>query len=238
MDKNKEARDIIFDLIRSKSGLKQDVCSNAMLNFKLLKNVLKEIGDDLRDRMDGLDDRVFIEYKDTGEYEAQLRIAGDVLIFHLHTNVFQFDQGHSVWRTSYIKENENRSYCGIISVYNFLNDSFKYNRLNDLGYMIARIFVNSENHFMVEGKRQLGFLYNDLMNSVLDRDTMRNIVESTVLYTLDFDLLVPPYDAVKQVSLIEIQQLSDNLKLRTGKRLGFRFKADTDEIETPPPGVE
>ena len=103
--------------------------------------------------------------------------------------------------------------------------------MNDSGYMIGRVFVNAENHFMVEGKRQMGFLYNDIINSVIDKDKMKAIIQSAVLYTLDFDLFIPPYDKVKEVSVFEIQQLSDKLKLKTAKRLGFQFTADSDSIE-------
>ncbi len=228
---DKESQDLIHKTICEKSVLKQDVYNNIKLNFKILKQVLKEIGDDLRDRMKGVDERVIVEYRDKGEHEAHLRIAGDILIFHMHTNVFKFDGANSLWRTSYLKENGNRGFCGVINVYNFLNDSFKYNRVNDSGYMIARIFINGENHFLVEGKRQLGFLYNDFINSVIDKDKMKAIIQSTILYSLDFDLYVPPYDQVKEVSVFEMQKLSDNMQLKTAKRLGFKFKADSDNPE-------
>jgi len=231
MMNEKEAQELIFNTVKDKSVLKQDVFNNIILNFKVLKQVLKEIGDDLSSRMEGIDERVIVEYKDTGEFEAQLRVAGDVLVFHMHTNVFKFDSQNSLWNTSYFKENGNRGYCGVINIYNFLNDSIKYSRVNDSGYMIGRLFVNTENHFMVEGKRQMGFLYNDIINSVIDKDKMKAIIQSAILYTLDFDLLIPPYDQVKEVSVFEIQQLSDNLKLKTAKRLGFKFKADSDSIE-------
>jgi hypothetical protein len=227
----KATQELIFHTVKDKSVLKQDVFNNIILNFKILKQVLKEIGDDLSARIESVDERVIIEYKDTGEFEAQLRVAGDVLVFHMHTNVFKFDSQNSLWNTSYFKENENRGYCGLINIYNFLNDSIKYNRVNDSGYMIGRLFVNAENHFMVEGKRQMGFLYNDIINSVIDKEKMKAIIQSAVLYTLDFDLFIPPYDEVKEVSVFEIQQLSDKLKLKTAKRLGFQFKADSDSIE-------
>ena len=227
----KATQELIFNTVKDKSVLKQDVFNNIILNFKILKQVLKEIGDDLSSRIESVDERVIIEYKDTGEFEAQLRVAGDVLVFHMHTNVFKFDSQNSLWNTSYFKENGNRGYCGLINVYNFLNDSIKYNRVNDSGYMIARLFVNAENHFMVEGKRQMGFLYNDIINSVIDKEKMKAIIQSAVLYTLDFDLFIPPYDEVKEVSVLEIQQLSDKLKMKTAKRLGFQFKADSDSIE-------
>ena len=231
MMNEKAAQELIFNTVKDKSVLKQDVFNNIILNFKILKQVLKEIGDDLSSRVESVDERVIVEYKDTGEFEAQLRVAGDVLVFHMHTNVFKFDSQNSLWNTSYFKENGNRGYCGLINIYNFLNDSIKYNRVNDSGYMIGRVFVNAENHFMVEGKRQMGFLYNDIINSVIDKDKMKAIIQSAVLYTLDFDLFIPPYDKVKEVSVFEIQQLSDKLKLKTAKRLGFQFTADSDSIE-------
>ena len=223
-------QDLLFNLIKDKGVLKQDVFSNIILNFKVLKNVLKEIGDDLSDRMSNLDDRVIIEYKDSGEFEAQLRVAGDLMIFQMHSNVFKFNLENSLWKSSYLSENPNRGYCGLINVYNFLNDSFKYNRSNDLGYLIGRIFINHENHFMVQGKRQLGFSYNDFFNAVIDKEKLKSIVQSTILYSLDFDLLVPSYDLVNQVSVNQVKQIGDDLKLRTAKRLGFVFKNNNDEI--------
>ena len=223
-------QDLIFNLIKDKGVLKQDVFSNIILNFKILKGVLKEIGDDLEDKMSKVDDRVIIEYKDSGEFEAQLRVAGDLLIFQMHSNVFKFSLENSLWKTSYLSENQNRGFCGLINVYNFLNDSFKYNRSNDLGYLIGRLFINHENHFMVQGKRQLGFLYNDFINATIDKEKLKSIVQSAILYSVDFDLLVPSYDLVNQVSVNQVRQVGDDLKMRTAKRLGFVFQNNNDEI--------
>ena len=223
-------QDLLFNLIKDKGVLKQDVFSNIILNFKVLKSVLKEIGDDLSDRMSNVDERVIIEYKDSGEFEAQLRVAGDLLVFQMHSNVFKFNLENSLWKSSYLSENPNRGFCGLINVYNFLNDSFKYNRSNDLGYLIGRLFINHENHFMVQGKRQLGFLYNDFINSIIGKEKLKSIVQSAILYSLDFDLLVPSYDLVNQVSVSQVKQVGDDLKLRTAKRLGFVFQNNNDEI--------
>ena len=85
-----------------------------------------------------------LEYIDRGKFDAEMRMAGDVLFFSMHSNIFEFDRDHSVWKLSYVEEDKMRSYCGIINVYNFLSDSFKYNRFDDLGYLIGRIFVNKD----------------------------------------------------------------------------------------------
>ena len=228
---HKESQELMFNLVKEKSVLKQDVFNNIILNFKVLKQVLKEVCDDLSTRISKVDERVIIEYKETGEFEAKVRVAGDLLIFQMHTNVFKFDRENSLWKTTYLSENDNRGYCGIINIYNFLNDSFKYNRYNDLGYLVGRIFINHENHFMVEGKRQLGFLYNDFVNHILDKDKLKSIIQSAIIYCLDFDLLVPNYDIIKEVSVREINQRIDDSRIKTGKRLGFVFNSNSDSVE-------
>ena len=47
-------------------------------------------------------------------------------------------------------------------------------------------------------------------------------------FAVDFDLVTPPYNKVSVVSVNEMQTISSNSKLKTGKRLGFKFQADSD----------
>jgi hypothetical protein len=133
-----------------------------------------------------------------------------------------------VMKSSYIKEDKTRSYCGVIHIFNFLADSFKYNRINDLGYCIGRIFVNHENHYFTEGKREIGLLQNNFAGNVLDQKAIQAIMLTAIQYTLNFDLLVPPYDKIKEVTVSEMQTTLDAMSISTGKRLGFRFQADVE----------
>ena len=160
----------------------------------------------------------------------ELHFGGVILLFMMHTNIFEFSREHEVMKTPYIRENKSRSYCGVINIYNFLADSFKYNRVNDLGYLIGRVFINKELHYFIEGKREIGFLYQNFATSVIDETSIRAIIESSIGYTLNFDLLTPPFDAVKEVTVFDMQTTSDYMKLRTGKRLGFKFQGDHEEI--------
>lgn len=218
----------ILRILKEKASLKQDVFYTNIALFRQLREVVKQFAAELKPQAQEIDKRLIVDFHEKSEFEFELRVAGDVLIFSMHTNVFEFDTSHPMWKTSYVRDNESRSYCGMINIHNFLADSFKYNRTNDLGYLVARIFVNHENHFFVEGKRQLGFLYNDFPNSVIDQAQLRNIVESAVLYCLGFDLFTPPFDEVKVVSLAQALETSSMMSLKTGKRLGFRFHADND----------
>lgn len=224
------ARQLIIKILKEKAVLKQEIFSKTKDVFKLLKECLAEINKDLVTQVNTDGTKLYFNYQEKGDFEAIIAFAGDTLIFHMHTNVFNFDRSHSIWKTTYVKEDERRAYCGVINIYNFLTDSFRYNREQDLGYLIARIFVNHELHYFVEGKRQLGFLYNDFANAVIDKEALTKIVESSILYSLDFDLLTPSYDQVKQVSMMEIFANSEMLQLKTGKRMGFRFQADNDDL--------
>jgi hypothetical protein len=215
--------ELIVKTISEKSVLKRNVYENTKQHFSELKFLLKEITDDLKSKIKNVDARLQIDYVDKGAYECQIVIAGDILIFHMHTNVFQFDESNPLWKTSYLKDEPDRGYCGIINIYNFLADSFRLNRMNDLGYMIARIFINNEDHFLVQGKRQLGYLYNDFVNAKFEKTSLKAIIESSVLTALDFDLYTPPFNMIKEVTVMEMQELSNNLSLTTGKRLGFKF---------------
>lgn len=168
------------------------------------------------------------QFTDRGDFEFEIRFAEDILIFSLHSDVFEFSRDHQIMKTPYIKEDPERSYCGIIHIYNFLADSFDYQRDNDLGYLIGRIFINKEKHFLIEGKREIGMIHNNFTNSLINIDNIQNIIESAIEYTCNFDLLTPSYDEVKVVSVGEIRNSFNKKSMVTAKRLGFRFQADTD----------
>ncbi|MDI3526884.1 MAG: hypothetical protein PWR03_1067 [Tenuifilum sp.] len=223
---NIDTKEKIKQLLTEKAVVKQQIYDNTLEVFNLIKEVLKEIEIDYNSQLKGVDKRVRLVYTDRGKYEAELKVASDLLIFSMHSNVFEFDRDHNIWKLSYVKDNVLNSYCGIINIYNFLADSFKYNRLEDLGYLIGRIFVNREFHYFVEGKRQMGFLYNNFGTALIDKQSLRRIIETAITYALEFDLLVPPYDVVKIASVVQLNTKIENAKLQTGKRLGFRFNSD------------
>ena len=113
-----------------------------------------------------------------------------------------------------------------------MSDSFKYKRINDSGYLVGRIFVNFENHYFVEGKKEIAMLVNNFTKNEFDKDKANEIVESAVQYSIDFDLLIPPYDIVKEVLVLDILQSElQGSSMKTAKRMGFRFQADKDIFE-------
>lgn len=222
-------RDEIVGLLKQKAVMKQDVYKNTLATFDLLKQVIQEISTDLKEHVQDMDKRIGIDGNYANSYSAQIKVAGDLLEFYMHTNVFEFDRSHPMYKTSYIRRDENNSYCGIINVYNFLADSFKYNRANDLGYLICRIFINREMKFFVETKTQMGYKYNTFSQEPITKDNITEIVQDLILYAIKFDLFTPPFDSVREVSVNEIQEKMSSMNLRIGKRLGYGASASMDD---------
>lgn len=223
---NDPLRDNILQALRGKALEKQRIYDNTFEIFQLVKEVLHELANEMNEELQGVDKRVKLEYRDRGHYEAEIRVAGDILVFSMHSNVFQFDRSHIIWKTPYARQNEMNTYCGMINIYNFLTDSFRLNRLDDLGYLVGRIFINRDNRYFVEGKRQMSFTCHSFGSKAIDKNSVRQIAETAIQYSLSFDLLVPPYDAAKIVSVGQINNKIEDSKIQTGKRLGFQFNSD------------
>ncbi len=227
MDRNISNTDLFKNLVE-KSSLKLDVFDKTLQTLRLFKQVIEQLNIEYGKEGPNFFNGRSIEFsnKYRSDFEIELQFGGDILLFLMHTNIFEFSRDHEVRRTSYIRTDQSRSYSGVINIYNFLADSFKYNRVNDIGYLIGRIFINKDNHYFIEGKRELGFLYNDFGQNEMSSDAALTIVKAAILYTINFDLLTPPYEEVKIVSVNNIQNTIDEMSLRTGKRIGFQFNPD------------
>lgn len=217
----------ILETIVRKSTLKQKVFDSTFWAFNQLKETLLEMASEMDDELDGkLDRRVRLEYRDRGKFEAQLQIANDLLIFQMHTDVFEFDDAHPIWKTPYVQVDRENSYCGVVNIYNFLSDSFKFNRNADEGYLIGRLFINRDRRYFVEGKGQTTLRAADFGKDEIDHDALIAILESAIAFSLDFDLLLPPYEENKRVTVDQFNTKMDNSKFVTGKRLGYEFNVE------------
>ncbi len=232
MNGNKKNSDAIYNLLVEKATLKQKIFDNTLEAFKWVKQIAQELETEFNDKLREHDQRILLRYKNVGIFQSELKVAGDMLIFYMHSNVFQFDRDHRIWKTKYVKQDYFASYVGIISIYDFLADSFRYGRNEDMGYLIARVFINKDNNFFVEGKRQRAYLDEDFQDRKVTKERLRDVIESAILYALQFDLLVPPYDTVK-VATVEQMLEARKIGVPTGKRVGFSFR--TDDIDLPGP---
>ncbi len=226
--KNNSPHQKLFKEVIEKSAMKQEVFKATQEAFGLFKTISEQLTDEYVKTAKKLkaEHDIPFEMEEHGTFEFSLKFGGDILFFLMHSNIFEIPRDHNVMRSTYIKESKDRSYCGIIHIYNFLSDSFKYDRKNDLGYLIGRILVNKEQHYFIEGKSELGFLYKNFRNSMITPESVDKIITAAIRYTIGFDLLTPPYDQVKLVSVDEMKNTLDTMAFKTGKRLGFKFYPD------------
>ncbi len=220
----------IVSSLKEKSTHKLAVLEEAKKQFNVMKEEAKKLADELCDEMDCVEG-VEVSYSSKGEFQFELRFGDDILVFFLHNDVFDFEKSDSVWKRSYVEEDRMRAFCGMISVFNFLKTSFEMKRNEDIGYLISRIFINRDAHYFVEGKRQLGFLYNDFGTDVIDSEAMRSILMTAILYCQEFDLLTPPFRSMGEIQVGRMMDIANRMDIKTGKRLGFQFSWDSDSPE-------
>jgi hypothetical protein len=220
--------DKIKQLLVEKSAIKQLVFKNTKEVFANLKITVKNLSEQLANDIHDKAENVQVKYYEKNEFEIHLKFSGDTLVFMMHTNVFDFENGHYIRQLPYIKEDPMRSFCGMIQIYNFLADSLKYNREGDIGYLVGRIFINKDNNFFIEGKRPLSFMFSDLSANQINAEKLDQIVAEAMHYCLNFDLLAPPLEGFSYITLEQKNLMAHSSGMPTGKRLGFINQADSD----------
>lgn len=209
--------------IHQKTQLLNTVLDNTKNAFELMRHSAKDILDYMHKEYP----KEFV-FTNKNEREFEIRFGSDILVFIMHTNVFEFSRYHEVMKTPYVTQDKERSFCGMINIYNFLTDSFDYDRDFDLGYLIGRVFINKENHYFIEGKREVGMLYSNFNTAIINEDSVESIIKSSMEYANNFDLLTPPFDEVKAITVGEIKSTVASRNNITAKRLGFEFQQDKE----------
>jgi hypothetical protein len=211
----------IFQLVRDKGITSIEVFNKTKIVFENIKGILQEMEKDLKKKMSAVDPRVAVEYDDKGRLEVHFKVANDVLVFFMHTNVFTFDESHYVYKSSYLKEDPLRAFCGMIYVYNFLTDSIRYHRTSDRGVLVARLFVNKDNHFVVDGKKSLASLFNDINNDEVTDEKLNRLIRAILIQVLENDLNVPTFDTTLVTTLQDLEDANSQTGFNTGKQFGF-----------------
>jgi hypothetical protein len=208
-------------LLESKSTAKQITYKNLLLAFDQLKKESRRISEELQKRAHPGDEDVTVYFKEINEHEFHVKLAGDLLVFVLHTNVVTLDGEHPVMQDPYIQQNEVNRYFGQIMIYNFMADSLKFNRVNDPGYLLARLLLNHDNRFLVEGEGQLGSDYAGISSAPITNTDLDNIVKLSLTIAIEIDLMAPPFPQVRFITLH--QKMEKTQELGAGQKIGFRM---------------
>jgi len=212
--------EIIFEGLKQKSTTKQEIYRNTKDTFDRLRVVASDIVHHLSKKITAVDSSIIIEYRNINDFEFQIKFSGDLLIFVMHSNVITFPEDNELMNSSYVEEDFRRRFFGHIMAYNFMADSIKYSRMTDPGYLLARFLVNVENHFYLEGVTQLDLPYTDIAENIIDDNALRLFIESTMIASVNNDLLAPDLDDIKRIT---VKQKMENQQVSRGQKLGFSF---------------
>lgn len=221
--------DKIFEQLKAKACLKQKVYKNIVEVFRVLKKEASGVADLLSSKMHNFDKSVIVALYDINEFEFHLKFGGDLLVFVLKSNIVSFPPEYPIMQSAYMKEEEKRKYFGSILVYNFMADTMKYNRHEDSGYLMSRIVVNIDNHFYIEGVRQLDFLFTEIEQNIVSVEWLKLFVEKLILTALETDLVGIKYGDL--IKLTNYGKINQSLQLGTGQKIGFQMTNGTDILK-------
>jgi hypothetical protein len=215
----------IRHLLESKSTAKQITYKNLVAAFSILSKESKRVIGELKKMVKPGDEDVTLNFQQVNEHEFHVKLAGDLLVFVLHTNVVTLDETHPVMQDPYIKQNEVNRYFGQIMIYNFMADSIKFNRVNDPGYLLARLLINHEARYVIEGEGQLNAIANRISTEAITEGELNVLVKLALTIAIENDLIAPPFPDVRFISLH--QKMEKTQELGAGQKIGFRMSYQT-----------
>ncbi|MGC4022389.1 MAG: hypothetical protein QM734_10785 [Cyclobacteriaceae bacterium] len=221
MSEKKDPIEYISHLLESKSTAKQVTYKNLLAAFEQLGKESKRVIGELKKKSKPGDDDVTLDFKKISEHEFNVKLAGDLLVFVLHTNIVTFDEQHPVMQEAYIKEKEVNRYFGQIMIYNFMSDSIKYNRVNDPGYLLARLLINHEGRYVVEGEGRLNAMSQKISEAPISEQELNILVKLALMIAIENDLMAPPFPQVKFITLF--QKIEKAQELGGGQKIGFQM---------------
>ncbi len=213
--------DRIQQMLEHKSTAKQVTYKKLLDAFEVLAKESKRVTAELKKKTKPGDSDVTVDFKRVNDHEFNVKAAGDMLVFVLHTNIVTFDDGHEVMKDPYIKAAEINRYFGQIMIYNFMSDSLKFNRLNDPGYLLARLLINHDGRYIIEGEGKLGVVFSHISDAPITEVDLSILVKLALMLAIENDLMVPPYPQVKFITLH--QKLEKTSELGAGEKIGFRM---------------
>jgi len=221
MSEEKDPFDRIKFLLESKSTAKQITYKNLLAAFNILRKEASRIASDLSAKAKPNDEDVTIYFREVNEHEFEVKLAGDLLSFVLHTNIVTFDPNSEVMKDPYITQNFVNRYFGQIMVYNFMADSLKFNRVNDPGYLVVRLLINHEGRYVIEGEGRLGALAGKISSAPITEGELNILVKLALTIAIENDLMAPPFPQVRFITLF--QKMEKTQGLGAGQKIGFRM---------------
>lgn len=228
MSQNQDPIAHIAEQIETKSNIKQQTYRKLCLTFKRMKKEAQAVVEQINAKLTDKDEDITIEVISVSDQEFHIKMAGDLLIFLLHTNIVTLAPEHAFNKSDYVAENTLRKYLGQINIYNFMADSITYNRLNDPGYLLARVSLNYEKHFLVEGEKQLNFMFDSVSSHPISETDIKVIIQLVLSQAIDNDLVTRPFPQIRTITLNE--KVLKTQAMGGGYKIGFQMSS-MDQIK-------
>ena len=207
----------------SKASLKQKVWKNAIQFFNGLKKAAEEVIEELKGS-DKNYENSRLEFKPVSDFEFHVYFGSDLVVYSLQTNIITFSSTHYLMQNKYLQQDTELTFFGQILIYDFMADSQLYNRTEDTGYLLARILINRENHFMIEGVRDLHYLFTGIEKSEVSKENYSLLIHKSLAVAIDSDLLAPDF---KQLQFITLgARMKADRELGHGAKIGFQLTSD------------
>lgn len=220
-EKEEDPIEYIKFMLESKSTAKQTTFKHLGEAFSVLCHESKWVISELNNHTNPVDEDVTLHFSKINKHEFQLKLAGDVVIFVMHTNIVTFDDEHPVIKSPYVQESEVNRYFGQINIYNFMYDSLRYNRGHDPGYLIGRLMINHGNRFFMEGEPPFVRHFGEISEGAITGADLQLIVKLSLKTAIRNDLIAPPYNKVRSITLNQKMEFAP--QLGGGQKIGFRM---------------
>lgn len=224
-DFDKDPIDFLKFKLRTKSVLKQKIWNLALDMFDGLKNEASGLANTLSDKNNEYPE---VEFSEIDQHEFNLKFGSDILVFSLQTNIVTFAKSYHVMKSKSVSSNKDLSFFGQIIIYDFMADTIKYHRTDDLGYLLARVLINADNHFVIEGVGGLKYIFQSIEETEATKANLSLLVKKALAVSIDNDLYGSDFSKIRSITLGK--KLAKTREIGHGDKIGFQLK-DEDEIE-------
>ena len=77
--------------------------------------------------------------------------------------------------------------------------------------------------FFVDGDKEIGYLFNDFLKQKINNEYLNKIIDVLMIHALNDDLVAPEFNRVREIYVHQILDMNSNQKIKTSKRLGYKF---------------
>lgn len=215
--------------ITEKTKVKLSVYKNLENFFSQLRDEAKKLSTILSDSFKDMDPPIAVSFAESPPFEFRMVVGGDTLVAVMQSNVVSFDESSPILKQPYFKAQKPHIFFGQILFYNFLTDSFQFNRYDDLGYLVGRAFIDVKGNFMVEGDRRLHYAFSSFKDCPCKASNASMLMIKALNAVLDNDLVAPEFQALELITLGQKENYS--ISANKASKIGFKAFSESQNIE-------